>query len=70
MGFDNVVRLTAWISFLLQKLGVPRVAKEIPLFYGSRRFIAMFTRTHSRKRWIDYLDILLSGNSVNITSAK
>jgi hypothetical protein len=37
-------QLTPWSTVLLQKLTVARVLKKFMAFYGSRRFITMFTR--------------------------
>ena len=35
--------LTAWSRVLLEKLTVPQLVKEFPVFYRKRRFIAAFT---------------------------
>jgi hypothetical protein len=47
--------LTAWSS-ALQKLTVTQLVKKLPTFYGTRIFIAMFTRARhwslSRTRWM------------------
>jgi hypothetical protein len=31
--------VTAWSTFMLEKLAVPQPVKEFPAFYGTRRFI-------------------------------
>jgi hypothetical protein len=37
-------KLTPWSRVLLEKLRVRSASQEIPLFYGTRRFITVFTR--------------------------
>jgi hypothetical protein len=36
--------LTPWMRDLLEKLTVAEIVMKFPVFYGTRRFIAMFTR--------------------------
>jgi hypothetical protein len=38
------LEITAWSTVLLDKLIVTKLPKEISAFYGTRRFITMFTR--------------------------
>jgi hypothetical protein len=33
-----------WSRFLLEKLAVPQLIKKFPAFYGSIRFITVFTK--------------------------
>jgi hypothetical protein len=40
------IRLHPWNWFLLEKLPVAQLLKNFPIFYGTRRFIILFTRTH------------------------
>jgi hypothetical protein len=37
--------MNPWIIILLEKLIAPELAKKFPAFYGTQRFITMFTRT-------------------------
>jgi hypothetical protein len=38
-----IYRLTPWSRILLQKLIVPHLVKKFPAFYGTQRFITVFT---------------------------
>jgi hypothetical protein len=52
----HVNRLTPWCRDLLEKLTVIHLVKKSPAFYGTRRFITIFTRSHHWSlfwaRWI------------------
>jgi len=39
-----LVLLIPWIRFLVEKLTVTQLVKKFPTFYGSQRFITVFTR--------------------------
>jgi len=44
-GFGNCIQsLTTWSRVLLEKLMVTHLVKKFPVFYGTRRFITIFTR--------------------------
>jgi hypothetical protein len=38
--------LTPWSTVLTEKLKRPKLLKKFPAFYGTRSFIAAFTRAH------------------------
>jgi hypothetical protein len=38
-------KLTSWSRALLEKAPVVQVLKNLPAFYGTRRFITVFTRS-------------------------
>ena len=40
------MQLTAGSRVLSEKLTVPQLVKNFPAFYGSRKFITIFTSTH------------------------
>jgi hypothetical protein len=42
---EKYTRLTPWSRFLLENLIVAQLVKKLPVFYGTRRFITVFTRT-------------------------
>jgi hypothetical protein len=48
--FKNLIainnHLTPWSRGLLEKLTVSQLVKKFPAFYGTRRFIAAFTKAH------------------------
>jgi hypothetical protein len=52
----NRKKLTPWSAVLLQKLTVTQLVEKFSAFYGTRRFISLFTRSHhcflSWARWI------------------
>jgi hypothetical protein len=41
--------VTTWSRALLEKLTVPRLVNKYPAFYGTRRFIAAFTKARHIK---------------------
>jgi hypothetical protein len=41
---QNYKKLTPW-STVLEKLTVPQLVKKFPAFYGTQRFITVFTTT-------------------------
>jgi hypothetical protein len=43
---DHRNKLTPWSRALLEKLIVTQIVKKFPVFYGTRRFITVFTRAH------------------------
>jgi len=48
----NVTKLTSWSRLLLEKLTNPRLEKNFPAFYGSRRFITVFIKaSHWSLSW-------------------
>jgi hypothetical protein len=50
--------LTAWSEVLLEKLIVTHLVRNFPAFYGTQRFITVFTRAHHWSlfwsRWIQF----------------
>jgi hypothetical protein len=47
MGYtDFRMTLSTWNRALLEKLLVVQLLKNFSTFYGTRRFIAVFTRAH------------------------
>jgi hypothetical protein len=40
------IKLTPWKRVLLEKLIITQLAKKFPAFYGTQRFITIFTRIH------------------------
>jgi hypothetical protein len=40
----NIINLTSWSWALLEKLPVVQLLQNFPAFYGTRRFITVFTR--------------------------
>jgi hypothetical protein len=41
---DNNIKLTPWSRVLPEKLKCPKLLKEFPAFYGTRRCITVYTR--------------------------
>jgi len=40
-------KLTPWSTVLLEKVTIPQIVKIFSAFFGTCRFIATYTRTHS-----------------------
>jgi hypothetical protein len=45
-NFIIVIKLTPWTRVLLEKLTGPQLFTKFPAFYGTQRFITVFTRAH------------------------
>jgi len=48
--------LTPWSRVLLEKLNVSQLIKKFPAFYGTRRFIAKFTRARHLSLILSQID--------------
>jgi hypothetical protein len=46
LSWARWIQLTPWNIALLEKLTVTQLVKTFPAFYGSRRYIIIFTRAH------------------------
>jgi hypothetical protein len=50
--YDLTNKLTPWSRILLEKLIVAQLVQQFPVFYGTRRFITVFTRArHGSLSW-------------------
>jgi hypothetical protein len=60
--------LTPWCRILFEKLNVTHLFKKIPLSYGTRRFVTVFTKArHWTLSWVSWIQFAPS-NPTSLTS--